>query len=248
MHPKPNQWVLEHYEQDPKTGRWVSKHADPLAEYFADTPRGTPVVAQAIGDHLEPIPEPHPDNDPRETRRVLKRMVFWGLLLRKDSDTDWAENFPLYRRAVVLRKDLTSKRDLYPWVAAREDDAQGMAKLFQQQREQIAEDLARHAEAAQRKAAQEADWQARQAAKLQADKVKAEGLGLSLEEYLDGLAALRQMRLATRPGSCLICKRHLSLKTSVTRGVGPECFNRLTVAERISAAASVVARVGGAVA
>jgi len=248
MDPKPNGWVLENYNQDLETGRWVSKYADPLAEYFADTPRGTPVVAMAIGDHLEPLPEPHPDNDPRETRRVLKRMVFWGILLRKESGPYLAEGFPLYRRAVVLRKDLTSKRDLFPAVAVREDDAQGMAGLFQQQREQIAEDLARHAEAAQRKAAQEADWQARQAAKLQADKAKAEGLGLSLEEYLDGLAALRQMRLATRPGSCLICKRHLSLKTSVTRGVGPECYNRLTVAERISAAASVVARVGGAVA
>jgi hypothetical protein len=70
-----------------------------------------------------------------------------------------------------------------------------------------------------------------------------------LEEYLVGLATLRQMRHATKPGCCLICKRPLSLSTSVKRGVGPECYSRLTVAERISAAAETVARVvGGAVA
>lgn len=259
MEPKPNQWVLENYNQDPKTGRWVRKpeHDDPLLTYFADTARGTPVVGYAQGGHLPPVPEDYPGNDPRTAPgHRLKRMVFWGFSLRKDTGYDrFAGGLPLYRRAVVFRKDLESKRDLSSWDwlgCAREDDTDRLAEICAKQRERLDRDAA-EAEArtkaeAERKATREAEWQAHQAAKLRSDKAKAEGLGLSLEEYLDGLAALRQMRLATRPGSCLICKRHLSLKTSVTRGVGPECYNRLTVAERISAAASVVARVGGAVA
>jgi hypothetical protein len=238
----PNERVLESYDQDPETGKWVAKYDDPLAGYFVDTPRGTPVLTSAIGDHLEPLPEPHPDNDPRETRWVYKRVVFWGHLLRKESNAEFADGFPIYRRAIVLRKDLTSKRDLYPLVAVREDDAEGVRELFRAQREKL--DQAQ-AEATQR----EATWQARQAEKLRADKLKAERLGLSLEEYLVGLATLRQMRHVTKPGCCLICKRPLSLSTSVKRGVGPECYSRLTVAERISAAAETVARVvGGAVA
>ena len=236
----PNERVLESYDQDPETGKWVAKYVDPLAGYFADTPRGTPVLTSAIGDHLEPLPEPHPDNDPRETRWVYKRVVFWGHLLRKESNDEFADGFPIYRRAIVLRKDLNSKRDLYPLVAVREDDAEGVRELFRSQREKL--DQAQ-AEATQR----EATWQARQAEKLRADKLKAERLGLSLEEYLVGLATLRQMRHATKPGCCLICKRPLSLSTSVKRGVGPECYSRLTVAERISAAAETVARVVGGV-
>jgi hypothetical protein len=143
---------------------------------------------------------------------------------------------------------MDSPRDLVAseWSGcAREDDTERVARLFSDQRTiEDRRQVEREAET-QRRASQEAAWQARQAEKLRADKLKAERLGLSLEEYLVGLATLRQMRHATKPGCCLICKRPLSLSTSVKRGVGPECHSRLTVAERISAAAETVARVVG---
>jgi hypothetical protein len=102
----------------------------------------------------------------------------------------------------------------------------------------------REAEKAAMNAEQNARWQELQARKLAEDKTRAAALGMSLEEYLEGQLVLRQMRKATRPGHCLVCKRVLSLKTSVTRGVGPECFKGLSLAERISAAAQVAQKVG----
>jgi len=185
----------------------------------------------------------------------MARAIFWGLsTVRYDTVEVYrpdgsSEEVQVYYRRAILRSDLESKRDLVPGhYFARLDDAEKLAAIKAELEAKAREDAERAArwaaEKVTRDAEQNAKWQELQARKLVEDKARAAVLGLSLEEYLEGQAVLRQMRKATRPGHCLVCKRVLSLKASVTRGVGPECFKGLNLAERISAAAQVVQKVG----
>jgi hypothetical protein len=248
---RPLQKILqEGFDQDPRTGKWFARTGpDDSATYFQDTPRGTPVIAWIVSphDHRCPTMEGFPEQ--------MARAIFWGLsTVRYDTveatraDGSSEEATVYYRRA-VLRSDLESKRDLVPDIYfARLDDAEKLAAIkaeLEKDAREAAERAAKwEAEKAARKVEQEARWQELQARKLVEDKTRAAALGMSLEEYLEGQLVLRQMRKATRPGHCLVCKRVLSLKTSVTRGVGPECFKGLSLAERISAAAQVAQKVG----
>ena len=249
--------VLPNYTQDPVSGKWIWE-VEPGSpeEYFRDTPRGTPVAVfvHRPADPQCPMVEGFEVPPPESRFKGISQAIFWGLSLVHHNDleartTKGPITIPLYRRRAVFRSSLESKRDLGVWLYySRLDDTVRLeetrrswsAKLAKETQER----LERAAQAEVHKAAQKVAWQEAQARKLEADKLRATELGLDLEAYLEGLVAVRQMRKATRPGHCLICKRPLSLKTSVTRGVGPECFKSLSLAERISAAAQVVAKSG----
>ena len=249
--------VLPNYTQDPVSGKWIWE-VEPGSpeEYFRDTPRGTPVAVfvHRPADPQCPMVEGFEVPPPESRFKGISQAIFWGLSLVHHNDleartTKGPITIPLYRRHAVFRSSLESKRDLGVWLYySRLDD---MVRLEETRRswsaklaKETQERLERAAQAEVHKAAQKVAWQEAQARKLEADKLRATELGLDLEAYLEGLVAVRQMRKATRPGHCLICKRPLSLKTSVTRGVGPECFKSLSLAERISAAAQVVAKSG----
>jgi hypothetical protein len=257
-----SKWVLasleERYTQDKASGKWIRKILPDSPEaYFESTAKGTPVVAE-----LSPVVGCGPVTSPQAEgfEPGIYRAVFWRMALVKASDQHFIcpskgrVDVEVYRYRAILRESPTSKRDYLPgqYFSRLDDTArlEGLRLRWAEWRETCRKEDAENAAAearyraseVARKAAQKAAWQEAWTRKLEADRVRAAELGMDLEEYLEGLAVTRKMRLATRPGCCLICKRPLSLKTSVKRGVGPECFKSLSLAERISAAASVVAK------